>query len=492
MQILARAVYCICIIQLSSLVHFFSICFAKEVNYSLPDSNTRVVVDSSMDIFKKLEQESVALTKASKPALVFVSISKEIDYGSMGMLDLSELFGGRGSRRRAPQKQEGTGSGYFIDLDKGYILTNNHVIDGADEITLKVANGNSYKGKVVGSDPNTDIAVIQVESGFDRKGLSHLVLADSDQVKSGSFVWGLGNPLALESSVSFGVISATGRGSLSITTFGDFLQTDTAINPGNSGGPLINVEGKVVGMNTAIFSQSGGSTGIGFAVPSNLVRRVATNLINGESETGYIGVFFHPQDIDQEFRSALGLKDGTKGVLVTKVIKGGPADKGGLQARDVVTSVNGKKVENWRDFRNQIGLMVPGTKAKLDIIRSGKSQTMSLVIGEREDTKVARSRVSERSSGGDKDLLGLELTFENGQVVVSGGDRKSPANGRLRRGDILVHVGDINLEGVKDFDRAVKAIKSEVRKARKRKRGVILIVQRDNGYLSVPIPLERS
>ncbi|MDD9950081.1 MAG: trypsin-like peptidase domain-containing protein, partial [Zetaproteobacteria bacterium] len=282
------------------------------MNYSLPSADTPTKLNTDLSYFKKLAEESKALAKASSPALVFVSISKEVDFG-MGMIDPFDLFrGGRGYRRRPPQKQEGMGSGYFIDLERGYVLTNNHVIDGADEITLKVANGKSYSGKVVGTDPNTDIAVVQVEEGFDKTGLSSFILADSSKVEKGEFVWGMGAPFGLEGSLSFGIISEIGRGSMAITTYGDFLQTDASINPGNSGGPLINVEGKVVGMNTAIFSKSGGDMGIGFAVPSNLVRRVANNLINGKSQLGYIGVFFHSKEIDDNMRSALGLGKNVK------------------------------------------------------------------------------------------------------------------------------------------------------------------------------------
>ncbi|NDA64023.1 MAG: hypothetical protein EBX50_18650, partial [Chitinophagia bacterium] len=271
--------------------------------YSLPSNSEKPLNDENIVALQKISKGVSTVAKHAEKAVVFVSVYKTVRGLPPGMIDPFEFFfGNPGMPRRGEPKQqrreEGLGSGFIIDLNQGYIMTNNHVVQDADEIQLKFPNGDTHEAKIVGRDPNTDIAIVQIkERSFNKNGLSQLVLGNSDDVDVGDFAVAVGAPYGLEASVSFGIISAIGRGSLSITQMGNFIQTDAAINPGNSGGPLLNATGQVIGVNTAIYSRSGGYNGIGFAVPSNLARRIAEQLIGGGKVTrGYIGVGLQPID----------------------------------------------------------------------------------------------------------------------------------------------------------------------------------------------------
>ena len=252
-------------------------------SYEIPRAPANTNVSSNIKALQQMSEGISELAANANKAVVFVSISKTIKGMPFGEINPFEFFFGpqfRGHPRgQAPErKQKGVGSGFIIDLKKGLILTNNHVIEGADEISLKLANGETYDGKVLGRDKNTDVAVVKIkDKKYNRKGLGVLNLADSKKTKVGQFVIALGAPFGLEASLSFGVISALGRGNLQITNLGNFIQTDAAINPGNSGGPLLNMDGQVIGINTAIYSRSGSSAGIGFAVPAALKLETPNN-----------------------------------------------------------------------------------------------------------------------------------------------------------------------------------------------------------------------
>lgn len=456
--------------------------FGKD--YSLPSADKKVHVNANTKLLKEMSEGVGAIAEASKKALVFVSVAKTVR--SYGQIDPFDLFG-FGRRQIPAPRQEGLGSGFFIDVDKGYILTNNHVIDGADEINLKLANGKSYEAKVIGSDPDMDVAVVQIkDSKFDRKNISSLVLGDSEELKVGSFVVALGAPFGLEASISFGVVSALGRGSLSITQLGDFIQTDAAINPGNSGGPLVDMNGKVVGINTAIFSKSGGYNGIGFTVPSNLVRRVAQNLINGvKVSRGYIGVYF--QRLTEDFIKWLKLPAETTGVIVTQVEANGPASKAGIKPKDVIISIDGKKLENDRDLVNRIGLMKPGSKARLTVIRGGKQFATTIEIGNRPDADLAQNQGDQSIQGTD---LGLELSLKNGGLFVEKVDQKSPAFNRLRAEDVILGVERFDFEGMKDQSVAIKNFNRAIKDAKKNKQAsVVMRIKRGGGFAFITIDI---
>jgi serine protease DegS len=268
------------------------------------------------------------------------------------------------------------GSGVILSAD-GYIVTNNHVIQGADEIRVALANGQTPLAKVIGTDPETDLAILKISY----TKLPAITLGNSDAMRVGDVVLAIGNPYGVGQTVTMGIVSATGRNQLGINTFENFIQTDAAINPGNSGGALINAHGQLVGINTAIFSKSGGSQGIGFAIPVSLARNVMQQIIqNGRVMRGWLGI--EAQDLNQQLAESFGLKN-TNGVLVAGVLRDGPADKSGLKPGDVLTSINGKAVSNSKESLNQIAGFPPNTTIKLGLVRNGDSLELDAMISER-------------------------------------------------------------------------------------------------------------
>ena len=346
-------------------------------------------------------------------------------------------------------------------------MTNNHVIEGADEIELKLANGKSYPAKLVGRDANTDIAVLQIEDkNFARKGITELVLSKDDP-RVGEFAVALGAPFGLEASISFGVLSALGRNNLQITKLGNFIQTDAAINPGNSGGPLVSTQGKVIGINTAIYSKSGGYNGIGFAVPAKLARSVAQKLItDGKVYRGYIGVGL--QVLTPEIAEGLGLKDGQKGALVKQVEKNGPAAKSGLKPGDVIVKIDNTTITSDSDLVLAIGTKSPGEKVSVEIYRDARKRTIKLTIGTWPGEQ--RSSNSTPKSSTDKmDAFGLfvkpltnELqsmygyTSSTGVVVTNVQPGSSADDKGVRRGDVIVAINRNPVQDIKTFNKAVK------------------------------------
>jgi serine protease Do len=329
-------------------------------------------------------------TVASKvnQGVVLISTARTVRGTPFEAVDLFEfLFGPNAGRRpRTPQeapamKQEGLGSGFVINLEQGLIMTSNHVVESADEINVKLPNGRKYPAKVLGRDARTDIALVKINaSDLAKENLAALSFADSAQAKVGDFVVALGAPFGLEASVSFGVISAIGRGNLNITELGDFIQTDAAINPGNSGGPLVNIAGQVVGVNTAIFSNSGAYNGIGFAVPSNLARRIADELMkSGKVDRGYLGVQLQP--LDPGLLDAMKVPVGTEGALVAHVADSSPARTADIQVGDILTRVNETAIRTAADLMNTVGLMLPGSKIKVTLLRNGASRDVEVQLG---------------------------------------------------------------------------------------------------------------
>ena len=281
--------------------------------------------------------------------------------------------------------QRGWGSG-FIFSDEGYILTNHHVVGDADKINVQLSDGREYDAKIVGSDPRSDVAIIKIEEA---KDLPVLPLGDSDSLEVGEWVMAVGNPFDLSHTLTVGVVSAKGRTSVGITDYEDFIQTDAAINPGNSGGPLINLKGEAVGINSAIFSKSGGYMGIGFAIPINMVKEIKDQLITaGKVSRGYLGVAI--QDITSELKETLDLKS-AEGVLIADVSKDSPAEKAGLCRGDVVVEFDGQKVLNVGQFRNMVSLTPPGAEAKIVVIRDGKTTNLLVELGSLEEGAQAGS-----------------------------------------------------------------------------------------------------
>ena len=317
-----------------------------------------------------------AVTRTA-PAVVNIHSAKRITQQGLPFLDdpvLRRFFGDQFTPR---QELETTlGSGVIVNPD-GFILTNNHVIAGADEILVALSDGRVAQARIVGTDPETDVAGLQV----DLSDLPAVIMGVSDQLKVGDVVLAIGNPFGFGQTVTQGIVSATGRSQLGLSTFENFIQTDAAINPGNSGGALINARGELVGINTAIFSRGGGVNGIGFAVPVNLARGVMNQLLeNGRVIRGWLGV--DPQDLTPELAEAFGLEN-TNGVIVRNVFRNSPAETAGIRRGDTITHINGEPVMNTRDALNRIARMIPGERLELRLIRAGDTFNAEAVVGER-------------------------------------------------------------------------------------------------------------
>ena len=288
------------------------------------------------------------------------------------------FFGDPNQQPPSDEPEFNTGSGVLVNKD-GIILTNHHVINGADSIEVALGDGRKTKAKVIGSDPDTDIAVLKIDLPNLPPPVS---LGDVDSVKVGDVVLAIGNPFGVGQTVTSGIVSALGRDHLGINTFENFIQTDAAINPGNSGGALVDTRGNLIGINTAIFSKTGGSIGIGFAIPVNLAKQVMESIVaNGSVTRGWIGV--EPRDISPEVIQAFKLPKNAKGILISGVLKGGPAEKGGIKSGDLLKEINNKPIEDVRGLLNNVASLAPGSEAKLLVERAGENMTLNVQIGKR-------------------------------------------------------------------------------------------------------------
>lgn len=304
---------------------------------------------------------------------------------------MEENFDNQGGGTMRTPDQSGIGSGVIVRPD-GYILTNNHVVEGADELVVQLSDTTEYEAEIVGTDPDTDLAVLKIEAGQ----LQAAPLGDSDSIQVGDWVLAIGSPFELEQTVTAGIISAKNRvRGIVRGGFEDFLQTDAAINPGNSGGPLVNLRGEVIGINTAIVSRSGGYNGIGFAIPMGLARPVLESIIeSGDVRRGFLGAV--GGEIPQDLANSYNLT-ARSGAYVDSVVPGQPADKGGLQGGDVIQSANGRAIRDWFQFRNFIASQRPGATVKLDVFRDGKNVSVNVTLGER--TEAALASMSTDGSG---------------------------------------------------------------------------------------------
>ncbi len=355
----------------------------------------------------------------------------------------------------------GLGTGMIMDSE-GHILTNNHVVGGASKIQVLLANGEEYPAKLVGADPKTDLAVIKIEA---KKPLPYVVFGDSDKLKVGEWVVAIGHPRGLDQTVTQGIISAKHRqGITDPSSYQDFLQTDAAINPGNSGGPLLNLEGQVIGVNAAIASQSGGFEGIGFAIPSNMALHVAKQLIaNGKVQRGWFGVSI--QELTPDLAKSFGL-DRPKGALVADVVKGGPADKAGLQRGDIVMAFRGKDVPSASEFRNAVANTPIGEEVPVTVLRKGQSQTFTVKIGNMEGaTRLLATSLKDRLGAEFRALTPKEaenygVNPDQGVAVVW-----LDPNGPLTKvgfevGDLILEVNGQSVEGVQGLVDAVGSLRS--------------------------------
>ncbi len=318
-----------------------------------------------------------AAVAAAAPAVVNIYTTKVVTQRRSPLMDdplFRRFFGGEASPRKRLENSLGSG---VIMNPQGYILTNNHVVEGADEIRVALSDGRSSEATVVGTDPDTDLAVLKINFTH----LPSVVIGPSERLRVGDVVLAIGNPFGVGQTVTMGIVSATGRSQLGISAFENFIQTDAAINPGNSGGALIDPDGRLIGVNTAIFTRSGGSQGIGFAIPSSLAKGVMKQIIeHGRVIRGWLGI--QAQDITPALADSFSL-DSTKGALVAGVLPGGPGDKAGLQSGDIITHVNQQRVNDARDVMITVSNMQPGSTAQLQIIRHGKQLQLQVHVGQR-------------------------------------------------------------------------------------------------------------
>jgi serine protease Do/serine protease DegQ len=363
------------------------------------------------------------------------------------------------------------GSGVVMDAAKGYVVTNHHVINGADEISVHLADGRTLQAELVGSDPETDVAVVKVAADK----LSALQLADSDQLRVGDFVVAIGNPFGLGQTVTSGIVSAVGRSGLGIEGYEDFIQTDASINPGNSGGALVNLRGELVGINTAILSQSGGNVGIGFAIPINMAKEIMAQLVeHGEVRRGVLGA--QAQDLTPELAQAFDLS-AQRGAVVTQVSPGSPADKAGLKSGDIITHLNGRPVRDAADVRNVIGLLRIGQNVEMQVMRNGKPRTLNAMVEQPRATTVNGDKLHPRFAGaiiGDI-VEGMPFYGKIEGVVVLEAEPGSPAwRSGLRKGDVIVQA---NRQDVADL--------ASLRKVVRPNSPLLLNVQRREGALFI-------
>lgn len=342
---------------------------------------------------------------------------------------------------------QSAGSGVIVDAKNGYIITNAHVIENADEITVTLLDDRQVKAEIVGRDKPSDVAVLKVAA----KNLIDMPLADSAKAEVGDFVLAIGNPFALNHTVTSGIISALGRSDNNPDSYQDFIQTDAPINPGNSGGALVDLKGQLVGVNTAIFSGSGGNIGIGFAIPSNMVKAVMAQLVQyGEVKRGMLGVQLS-NTFTPGIAESLGLEN-ARGALVSQVVEGSPADKAGIKAGDVITSINGRNVANASELRNTIGLLRIGEKVELALIREGKPRRVSAVIGERDGADAEGAALIHPALEG----AALTTAANNGGVLVENVAEGSPAaQSGLRANDVILAIGRARVTSVEQLRTAV-------------------------------------
>ena len=448
--------------------------------------------DSSRVKYCSFSFTSVA--KKAIPAVVFIKVQGTPSPEEMGPGEYQnpyDFFGDdffnrffgfspRG-RQQQPQPQIGQGSGFIVSSD-GYIMTNAHVVRGADKITVILNDGRELDATVVGTDPHTDVAIVKI----DGKDLPFICLGDSNTIEIGEWAIAIGSPFQLQASLTVGVISAKERQNLRINDFEDFIQTDAAINPGNSGGPLLNLDGEVIGINTAIVSRHGGYMGIGFAIPSNMARNVMNQLIDkGMVTRGFLGVSMQP--VDKDIADAFGLEK-PEGALVSEVVKDSPADKAGIKQGDIILEYNKTPVKSLGSFRNEISLMAPNSKVDLKINRKGKILSIPVTLGSASDDQL--------STGGIVQPLGLEVETltadkarelgyskgEEGVVITKIKPGSISARAGLRPGFLIQGVDHKRISSVTEFNEALND--------RSNKNRVLLLVRQGNVTRFYSIKLE--
>ena len=434
-------------------------------------------------------QNFSGLAETVSPAVVHIRVEKTVKDGGPafqqfnqnpfgGNKQFKDFFGRNFGQQRKPEfKRPGQGSGFIIDKS-GYIVTNNHVVEGADTIKVILKDDTEYNAEIVGRDPVTDIALIKVEA---KGNLSVVPMGSSDNLKVGEWVAAIGSPFGLEHTVTAGIVSAKGR-VIGSGPYDDFIQTDASINPGNSGGPLINMRGEIVGINTMIIA---GGNGIGFAIPIDLAKDIVAQLkTSGEVTRGWLGVTI--QDLKGDLAAYYGLKD-RSGALVAGVVPGDPADRAGIQPKDIITEVDGKTITSSRDLTNLAAKLGVGRTSKITIWRDGHSKTLDVKVGKRPLTMAAASEHQRPETKGEYGFEVTELTPEivqrynieetTGVIVIKVAPNGKAGKAGIQQGDLIIEVNRENVASVKDFRNLIDQ--------HKKGDGINLLVKRMNAGLMV-------
>ena len=413
------------------------------------------------------------IAKKAKPSVVNISTTQVIKspfgqrpfQGPFGDNDpfgdfFDRFFGDR--MPRGDYRTTSLGSGFVIDKE-GYILTNNHMVESADEVKVIFYDKREFKAEIIGRDPKTDLALIKIEGA---KELEPLTLGDSEKLEVGDWVVAIGNPYALENTVTAGIVSAKFR-QIGTSSYDNYIQTDASINRGNSGGPLLNTQGEVIGINTAIFSQTGGSIGIGFAIPINTAKDLLPQLKKGKVVRAWLGVMI--QSISQDLKNSLNLKD-TKGALVADVTEDGPAEKAGFKRGDVIVAFDGKDINESNDLPLIVSATPVGKKVSVDILRDGKEMTLQAKLGELPEEEETAIAGGETPSGPSLGMSVQELTPElarrygisdkEGLIIVQVDGNSAAYEAGLRSGDIIIEVDREQMKDVKQFNRKIERYKA--------------------------------
>jgi serine protease Do len=435
-----------------------------------------VMAQPDIQVAKELSGALSQVASEAMPAVVSIRVEKTVEAAGPAMMGPGSPLGPQDPSRQyyddffrrffggnLPQKfhQMGQGSGFIISPD-GYILTNNHVVGDADKITVDLQDGRTFTdAKLIGTDPDSEVAVIKIQG----KDFPVLPMGDSDKLQIADLVIAVGNPFGLAETVTVGVVSALGR-NIPLAEYNDYIQTDAAINPGNSGGPLIDLDGHAIGINTAIFTQSGGYMGIGFAVPINMAKAISEQLIKtGKVTRGYLGVMI--QDVTPELAQSFGLEK-AQGALISQVTQDSPAKAAGLKQGDIILKMDDKDVETSNVLKNEVAMLAPGSKVRFEIFRGGKKQEVTVKIGER---PASLSRSAQEAMQQPKGQLGMQLQnltkdladqlgYAPGEgVVVTEVDPGSPADSAgIQPGDLIVSVDHKDVKSVSEFEKALHAV----------------------------------
>lgn len=446
----------------------------KTVAFAIVATSLGTGFASDIEILERTGRAFAEVAKQATPAVAFIKVEQTVEVNTPQYQNPFEYF--FGPQYQNPQQPEqhrqysqmGQGSGFIISPD-GYILTNSHVVNEADEITVTLKDGREFKAKLIGADPKTEVALVKI----DGQNLPVVELGDSDTIDVGEWAIAVGNPFGLSESVTAGIISAKGRSSVGIADYENFIQTDAAINPGNSGGPLLNIHGQVIGINTAIYSRSGGYMGIGFAIPINMAKQIKDALIkDGRVRRSLLGVYLQKVTPDLAQGFALGK---ARGALITQVAEDSAASEAGLEQGDIILELNERPVQDVGRFRNQVAGTAPGSKLDLKIFRNGKELNIEAITRAMDDDEATQTE-SEQTD----DLLesiGLniqELTPPlaeqlgypsdlKGVLVGETIEGKSAFRSGLRRGMLIIGVGQKKVETVSAFSKALRAAQADGR-----------------------------